>query len=136
MPARAQKRRNSVLHAVVLVATACVGFGLAFAFSGCIQLGPSDDDSAAADAAPPTVQDQCVEVMTAYCSRANTCDGEDPNACLQPAVESCCSNACGKVATSTEKSIQLCVSNMSTADCDDVIQSRLPPRCMSVVTYQ
>ncbi|HWP07650.1 MAG TPA: hypothetical protein VNN72_17990 [Polyangiaceae bacterium] len=123
----------SFVRALVLFAATFVTLGIGTAFSACIQLGPSDDSSA--DAGTPTVQEQCSEVMAAYCSRANECYGEDPNACYQPAVELCCGDACDKPATSEEKAIRACVLDISKENCDDVVVAKLPSRCNGVVTH-
>lgn len=110
-------------------------FGIAFSFPACIQLGPSNDESADGGMEPPTVQAQCMEVMAAFCSRANECFGEDPNACFEPAVKACCEDACAKPATSTQHSIHACVLDIGKEDCDDVLLAQLPPRCKKVVTH-
>jgi hypothetical protein len=123
----------SFVRALVLLAATLGTFGAVTAFSGCIQLGPSDESDA--DAGTPTVQEQCSEVMAAFCSRANECYGEDPNACYQPAVELCCGDACAKPATSEEKAIRACVLDISKENCDDVVLAKLPPRCNKVVTH-
>jgi hypothetical protein len=126
-------RAMSFVRVLVLLAAALTTLGMVTAFSACIQLGPSDESSA--DAGTPTVQEQCSEVMAAYCSRANECYGEDPNACFQPAVELCCGDACAKPATSEEKSIRACVMDIGKENCDDVVVAKLPPRCNGVVTH-
>jgi hypothetical protein len=118
---------------IVLLATAAATLGTVTAFSACIQLGPSNKDDA--DAGTPTVQEQCSEVMAAFCSRANECYGEDPNACFQPGVEQCCGDACDKPATSEEKAIRACVMDIGKENCDDVVVSKLPSRCQKVVTH-
>jgi hypothetical protein len=123
----------SFVRALVLLAATLGTLGTVTAFSACIQLGPSNDDDA--DAGPPTVQQQCSEVMAAFCSRANECYGEDPNACYQPAVDACCADACAKPATSEEKAIRACVLDIGKEDCDDVVVSKLPTRCQKVVTH-
>ena len=119
---------------LLLFASFSAGLGLALGFSGCIQIGPSDDDGGA-DAAP-TVQDQCSEMMAAFCSRANDCFGEDPNACYQPAVDACCGDACAKPATSDEQAIKACVLDIGKESCDDVVVSKLPPRCQMAITHE
>jgi len=121
------------VRALVGFLLAGVTLSLALGFSACIQIGPSNDD--AADAGTPTVQDQCSEVMAAFCSRANECFGEDPNACFQPAVQNCCDQACSKPATSEEKAIRACVLDIQKENCDDVVVSKLPDRCKGVVTH-
>jgi len=123
----------SLVRAVVLLAAGLATLGAVTAFSACIQIGPSDKDDA--DAGTPTVQDQCSEVMAAFCSRANECYGEDPNACYQPALDVCCGDACAKPATSEEKAIRACVLDIGKENCDDVVVAKLPPRCNKVVTH-
>jgi len=122
------------VRALIVLAVAGGTLLLALGFSACIQLGPSNDADGG-DAGTATVQDQCAEVMAAYCSRANECFGEDPNACFGPAVEACCGDACAKPATSEEKAIRACVLDIQKEDCDDVVVSALPPRCKNVVTH-
>lgn len=123
----------SFVRALVLLATALGTLGVVTAFAACIQIGPSNDDTA--DAGTPTVQEQCSEVMAAFCSRSNECYGEDPNACYQPAVELCCGDACDKPATSEEKAIRACVLDIGKENCDDVVAAKLPTRCQKVVTH-
>jgi hypothetical protein len=124
----------SFVRVLILLGSAGFTLLLAFGFSACIQLGPSNEADGG-DADTPTVQDQCSEVMAAFCSRANECFGEDPNACFAPAVQACCGDACAKPATSEEKSIRACVLDIAKENCDDVVVSVLPPRCKNVVTH-
>ncbi|HEV8549151.1 MAG TPA: hypothetical protein VGQ57_08985 [Polyangiaceae bacterium] len=121
-------------RAVTFGLSTLAAVGLAVAFSACIQIGPSADDDDAA-AAPPTVQDQCAEIMSAFCSQSNACLGTDVSACFKEGVDSCSAGAAAKVATSTEKDIQNCVADVGKEDCQDVSNQKLPPRCQGVVTH-
>lgn len=123
-----------LVRVFVLALAGAGGFGLALGLPGCFQLGPSNDDGA--DAAPPTVKDQCSSVMAAYCVRANTCWGEDPNACFPDAVTACCGKNCDKPATSTAHAIEVCVADIGREDCDDVLNAMLPSRCNNVITWE
>lgn len=125
-------RSMRFVRSLVILGSAGIASWLALGFSACIQIGPSADDG---DAGTPTVQDQCSEVMAAYCSRANECFGEDVNACYPDAVAMCCGDACSKPATSEEKTIRACVADMGKANCDDVVVGKLPARCSHVVTH-
>ena len=122
------------VRAVVFGLSSLAVFGVAVGFSACIQIGPSSDDDAA-DAAPPTVQDQCTEVMSAFCAQSNSCLGTDVNACLDQAIDACTNGAAAKVATSDEKAIHDCVADIGKEDCGDVANQKLPPRCQGVVTH-
>jgi hypothetical protein len=123
-----------LLRVFVLALAGVAGFGLASGLPGCIQIGPSDDDGGA-DAAPPTVKEQCATIMSAYCGRANECFGEDPNACFPSAVEACCAKNCDKPSTSDEHAIKVCVADIGREDCDQVLNAMLPSRCNNVIKF-
>lgn len=128
----APSRSLFALTAVILAASLAIGF------SACIQIGPSNKDDAGeggAGSQPRTVQEQCTDIMSAFCARANGCYGEDPNACFEPEVMACCADACAKVATSAEKAIQTCVTAIGNESCDDVVLGTLPSSCRHVVTH-
>jgi len=120
---------------LVIAVAALGGFGLASGLPGCIQIGPSNDDGGA-DAAPPTVKEACAAVMSAYCSRANECWGEDPNSCFSSAVDACCGKNCDTPTTSEEHAIKVCVADIGRENCDDVLNAKLPSRCDGVITWK
>ena len=101
--------------------------------SGCVKLG---EDGASDDAGTaPTVESQCVQVVGAFCSRANACYGEDPRSCLSSGVETCCGNACASPATSTQHAIDTCVADLERFDCELIVGGGLPERCDKVVKF-
>ena len=106
--------------------------------SSCIQLGPSDNADAGADAAddaPSTVEAQCTEIWTVYCGRAQACYGQDPESCLQTTVSSCCARVCSNLATSSERSIANCIADINAQSCDAIDVNELPASCKSVPTH-
>ena len=124
-----------LLRVVVVALAGFAGLGLASGLPGCIQIGPSNDDDGGADAATATVQDQCASVMSAYCSRANQCWGEDPNSCFPDAVKSCCGKNCDKPAKSDNHAVQVCVADIGREPCEDVLNAMLPSRCDDVIKF-
>lgn len=122
------------LRAFVVALAGVTGFGLACGLPGCDQLNRSNDDDAA-DAAPPTVKEYCAAVMSAYCSRANECWGEDPNSCFADAVTTCCGKNCDKPSTTEEHAIRVCVADIGREACEDVLAAQLPARCDDVIKY-
>ncbi len=102
--------------------------------SGCIQIGPDAGDDASAGASS-TVEEQCTQVVGAFCTRANDCYGEDPDYCLSSGVDDCCADSCDASATSKQDAVDDCVSDLGGATCDDILAVKLPSRCKNVVTH-
>ena len=128
---------KSRLALLVLPLAACVSM---LASSSCIQIGPSVDDTdggadAEAEAGTATVQDQCQQIFTEYCARAQDCYGEDPQSCVETTVDACCGRYCSTPATSSQHSIDVCVSDIDQESCDDIDVETLPTRCQNVVTH-
>jgi hypothetical protein len=109
--------------------------------SSCIQIGPSDNSGSAGAAddasttTPQTVEQQCTTIVTEFCARAQECYGQDPENCVSPGVDTCCARNCAKTATSTQASINTCVTDLKAASCDDIDVNQLPVSCSNVVTY-
>ncbi len=109
--------------------------------SSCIQLGPDANDGGAgapddaSTSTPQTVEQQCTTIVTEFCARAQECYGQDPENCVSPGVDACCARNCAKTATSTQASINTCVTDLKGASCDDIDVNQLPVSCSNVVTY-
>jgi len=106
--------------------------------SSCIQLGPSNDADAGADAddaLPSTVEAQCKEIWNVYCARAQACYGQDPATCVETTVSSCCDRYCALMATTSERTIAGCVADIQAESCEDIDVSLLPASCHGVPTH-
>lgn len=124
-----------LLRVLVVTLAGLGGFGLASGLPACIQIGPSNDEDGGADAAAATVKEQCAALMSAFCSRANECWGEDPNSCFPDAVDACCGKNCDKPAASDEHAVKVCVADIGREACEDVLAAKLPTRCNDVITF-
>lgn len=120
-----------------------IGVGM-LGSSGCIQIGPDANDggstSDSSDAETnDTVEQQCALIVNAFCARTQECYGQDPQACIDPGIDQCCGRNCSKHATSTDRALSTCISDLKAADCEtiDTItdSSGLPASCQNVVTY-
>jgi len=100
-------------------------FGLAVAFAGC------GDDG-------PTLGDRCQDVMGTFCARAfKECTQSQPNydACVNVGKAACCGNQCGATAASNQSSIDQCKADMHALDCTAVTGTTpsVPSSCQGVV---
>jgi hypothetical protein len=118
----------------LLPAAACLS---TLGSSSCIQIGPSDDTDAGADAADAssTMLSECTEIWTAYCARAQGCYGQDPQSCLQVTTSECCATSCQSLATTSERTIATCVDDINAESCDGIVINEIPDSCLHIPAH-
>jgi hypothetical protein len=102
--------------------------------------GSETTGGGASSGGTPTLQSQCSEILSAYCSQAadpcNIIPEDQVSICVSSGVSTCCGDLCRDYARSAEAAVQTCIGDICGATCASLNLLKggmLPPSCVGVV---
>ncbi len=123
--------KGIVWRGLRLAAAAPAGFVVACT----LKVVPPDPGSdASATGGTQTVDDQCKEISTELCSKAQSCAvGGDPGTCVNSYVDLCCvGSVCDEISKSPPSAVDACKSAIDTEDCNALVNGEAPAACQGV----